>query len=245
MSLIIGRNPVIEALKSGRPIEKILILHGSHGKPVDTIRALARERRIQCIEVNKQKFRDLTKSDSSQGVAAMIPVKEYEDLDDLLDRLSGLTLGEKPLVLLLDEITDPHNTGALIRTAECAGVHGVIVPRHHSASMTETIGKASAGAIEYIPVSKVTNLAAAIDRLKEEGYWIIGTDESGDKRFDEVEYTGATAIVIGSEGKGMRRLIREKCDFLVRIPLKGRIASLNASVAGAIVMFEAARQRGF
>jgi 23S rRNA (guanosine2251-2'-O)-methyltransferase len=245
MSLIIGRNPIIEALKSGRPIDKIIILHGCHGKPIDTIRAMARDKRIQCVEVNKKKFQEITRSDASQGIAALVPVKEYADLEDLLDRLSHLPSGENPLVLVLDEITDPHNAGALIRTAECAGAHGVIVPRHHSASMTETISKTSAGAIEHLPVSKVVNLASTIDRLKEAGFWIIGTDAEADRRFDEVDYTGATAVIIGSEGKGIRRLIKEKCDFLVRIPLKGKISSLNASVAGAIVMYEAAKQRGF
>ncbi len=245
MSVIVGRNPVIEALKSGRTIEKIVILHGSHGKPVSIIRSLADSRRIKCVEVNREKFREITSSDATQGVAAIVPVKQYDDLEDVLYRLSNLPPDEKPLLLLLDEITDPHNMGALIRTAECAGIHAVVIPKHHSAPLTDTISKTSAGAIEHIALCKVTNLAQTIDSLKEKSFWIIGTEGTGGTNYDAADYRHATAIVVGSEGRGMRRLVREKCDQLVRIPLKGKIQSLNASVAGAIVMYEAAKQRGW
>lgn len=241
--LIIGRNPVIEALKANRPIEKIIIQRGSRGRPVQVIKSLAKKNGVIVTEVDKQKFRSLTQSESAQGVAAVAGIKEYDDLEPLLEKISSKSGDEKPFLLILDEITDPHNTGALIRTAECAGVDGVILPKHHSASLTDTVLKTSAGAVEHIPVTRVTNVANTLDRLKEDGYWIVGTDSAAGKHYDAIDYTSPIAIIIGAEGKGMRRLVKEKCDFLVRIPLKGKIESLNASVAGAIMMYEAVRQR--
>ena len=240
---IIGRNPVIEALKAKRPIEKILILRGSHGKPIQMIKSLARENGVIVTEVDKHKFRSLTQSESAQGVVAIAGVKEYDDLDTLLENISSASGAKRPFLLILDEITDPHNIGALIRTAECAGVDGIILPKHHAASLTDTVLKTSAGAVEHIPVSRVTNVANTIDRLKEDGYWIVGADGTADKLYDEIDFTLPVAIIIGAEGKGMRRLVKDKCDFLVRIPLKGKIESLNASVAGAIIMYEVVRQR--
>lgn len=242
-TIISGRNPVIEALKAGRPIEKIFILRGSHGKPVGIIKSLARKNNVVVTEVDKQKFKELTGSDAAQGVAALAGVKEYADLDDILARIASESRDEKPFILILDEITDPHNTGALIRTAECAGVDAIVLPKHHSASLTETVLKTSAGAVEHIPVARVTNIAGTLDRLKDDGYWIIGTDGSAENRYDGIDYTSPIALIIGAEGKGMRRLVKEKCDFLVRIPVKGKIQSLNASVAGGVVMYEVVRQR--
>ncbi len=242
-NLIIGRNPVIEALKANRPVEKVIIQRGSYGKPVQIIKSLAKKNGIIVTEVDKQKFRIYTQSESAQGVAAVAGIKEYDDLEPLLEKISSKGGDEKPFLLILDEITDPHNIGALIRTAECAGVDGVILPKHHSASLTDTVLKTSAGAVEYIPVTRVTNIANTLDRLKEDGYWIVGADGGAEKIYDTIDYTSPTAIIIGAEGKGMRRLVKEKCDFLVKIPLKGKIESLNASVAGAIIMYEAVRQR--
>lgn len=242
-NLIIGRNPVVEALKANRPIEKIILQHGTHGKPIQIIKSLAKKNGVIITEVDKQKFRSLTHSDAAQGVAAIAGVKEYEDFDKLLHTLSSKASSDKPFLLILDEITDPHNIGALIRTAECAGADGIVLPKHHAASLTETVMKSSAGAIEYIPVTRVTNIANTIDQLKSDGYWIVGTDPSAEKLYNEIDYTSSLAIIIGSEGKGMRRLVKEKCDFLVKIPIRGKIESLNASVAGAIIMYEVVRQR--
>ncbi len=242
-NLITGRNPVIEALKANRPIEKIFILRGSHGKPIGVIKNLARKNNIVVTEVDKHKFKELTDIETAQGVAALAGVKDYENLDSLLEKTAGKQGEEKPFLLILDEITDPHNIGALIRTAECAGVDGIILPKHHAASLTDTVVKTSAGAVEHIPVSRVTNIANTLERLKEDGYWIIGTDGEAEKQYNEIDYTSPVAVIIGAEGKGMRRLVKEKCDFLVRIPLRGKIDSLNASVAGAIVMYEVVRQR--
>jgi len=242
-TIITGRNSVIEALKANRPIEKIFILRGSHGRPIGIIKNLARQNNIVVTEVDKHKFKELTGSDVAQGVAALAGVKEYDDLDAILDRIASATRDEPPFLLILDEITDPHNIGALIRTAECAGVDTIVLPKHHSASLTDTVMKTSAGAVVHIPVARVTNIANTLDRLKSGGYWIIGTDGAAEKRYDEIDYSLPIALIIGAEGKGIRRLVKEKCDFLVRIPVKGRIESLNASVAGAIVMYEAVRQR--
>lgn len=242
-NIIIGRNSIIEALKAHRPIEKIILQRGVHGRPIQIIRSLAQQNGVIVTEVDKQKFRSIADSDAAQGVVALVGVKEYEDFDSLLEKIASRTTKEKPFLLVLDEITDPHNIGALIRTAECAGVDGVILPKHHAAPMTETVHKTSAGAIEHIPITRVTNIARILDRLKENGYWIVGADSDAEHQYHEVDYTSAIAIVIGSEGRGVRRLVKEKCDYLVRIPVKGKISSLNASVAGAIIMYEVVRQR--
>jgi 23S rRNA (guanosine2251-2'-O)-methyltransferase len=243
-TLIIGRNPVIEALKAGRPIEKVLIQRGCHGRPVATIRKLARERGIPVSETDKRAFNELAGTDTAQGVAAIAGQKEYDDLDSLLNRAAAdPQVGKNPILIILDGIEDPHNVGALIRTAECAGVNGVILPRHHSAPLTGAAVKASAGAIEYMAIARVANIADTIERLKKEGYWIVGTDGGADTRYDEIGYALPVALVIGAEGKGIRRLVKEKCDYLVRIPLKGKIGSLNASAAGAVIMYEVVRQR--
>lgn len=239
--IIFGRNPVIEALKAGTLIEKILVLYGVRGGAIEKIQRLAKQHNVPCVEASKQKFRELASDEITQGVVALVGTKQYVDVEDLL-AVSGRR-GEMPFLLVLDEIEDPQNLGALVRTAECAGVHGVVIPKHHAASVSSSVARASAGAIEYMPVAKVTNIAICLDRLKEKGVWVIGAAADGDRLFTEVDYTMPVALVVGSEGKGIRKLVKEKCDFLVKIPLYGKIASLNASVAGALLMYEVVRGR--
>jgi len=240
-TIIYGKQPVLEALKSETPIEKLLILHGMRTEALKSILHLARQKGIPITEVNADRLHDLGTDEHSQGVVALIAEKEYVEIDELL-RLAR-TRNEQPFIVILDEIVDPHNVGALIRTAECSGVHGVVIPKHHSVSINETVAKTSAGASLHLPVARVTNLVQTMEMLKSQGVWIVGLDMNGDKVYDEVDYTGAVAIVIGNEGKGIRRLVRENCDFLIRIPMYGKIESLNASVSGALVMYEAARGR--
>jgi 23S rRNA (guanosine2251-2'-O)-methyltransferase len=240
--IIVGRKPVIEALKAGTPIEKIVLLAGIHGKPIDELKHLARQKRVAFQEANRQQFRDLANDQMTQGVVALVPEKYiYASVEKILD--AAAQRNEKPFILILDEIEDPHNLGALIRNAECAGAHGVIIPKHHSASVNSTVVKTSAGATAHIAIAEATNIVNTIGDLKKEAFWIVGLDESGDKLYDKIDYTSPIAVVVGNEGKGIRRLVKEHCDFLVRIPLRGKIESLNASVAGALVMFEVARQR--
>lgn len=238
---IIGRKPVLEALKSRQSVQKILIQFGTHGKVIDDIRALAKRLGIPVSEMDRQKFESMADPASAQGIAAVLDSKVYVEIEDILE--VAKQQGQAPFVLILDEIEDPHNLGALIRTAECAGVHGVILPKHHSAQVNETVVKASAGASVHIPFARVANIVQAMELLKENGVWVIGTDSAGEKTYYEADYSGPIAVVVGNEGKGIRRLVKEKCDFLVRIPLRGKIESLNASVAGALVMFEVAKQR--
>lgn len=240
-NLIAGRQPVLEALRADTPLEKIYILFGAHGGVLQQIEQLARRRGVPVKQIDKQRFAELSSGANAQGVFAIAASKQYVEIEDLL-RLAE-EKGEKPFLLILDEIEDPHNLGALIRTAECAGVHGVILPRHHSASLNETVIKASAGAALHLPVAKVTNIATTIDDLRKQGVWIVGTEMDAPRLYTDVDYTGGLGIVVGNEGKGMRRLVREKCDFLVKIPMYGKIESLNASVAGALLLFEAAKHR--
>lgn len=240
--LITGRKPVIEALRSGAAIERIVLLPGVHGKPIEEIKALAARRRIAVVEAERHHFRELAHDQMTQGVVAVLQRRHtYASLETILERAA--TSGEKPFVLILDEIEDPQNLGALIRSAECAGVHGVIVPKHHSAPVNATVVKASAGATAHMPVAEVTNIVNTIEELKKKDFWITGLDGAAEKLYNTADYRTAIAIVVGNEGRGLRRLVKEHCDFLVRIPLYGKIQSLNASVAGALVMFEVARQR--
>jgi len=241
MSTIIGRKPVLEALRAGTIIDRIVLQAGVVGRPIEDIRALAGERGIHVLEADKNRLRELGDDATTQGVVAFIAEKEPASLEVVLQ--ISRTRNETGFVLLLDEIEDPQNLGALIRTAECAGVHGVVLPRHRAAHVTGAVAKASAGATEHMTVAQVTNLVTAIERLKEEGYWVIGLDAEGDRSYTTVDYTTPVALVVGNEAKGLRRLVREHCDFLVKIPLRGRIASLNASVAGALVMYEVVRGR--
>ncbi|MBI3111638.1 MAG: 23S rRNA (guanosine(2251)-2'-O)-methyltransferase RlmB [Ignavibacteriales bacterium] len=240
-NILTGRQPVLEALKSGNALEKVFILFGTHGSAIQQIRRLARQRGVPVGEVDKERFKSISDDPAAQGVAAVVGVKTYVDVEEILS--VAKERGESPFLLVLDEIEDPHNLGALIRTAECAGVHGVIIPKHHSASVNQTVAKTSAGAALHLPVARVTNIVQTLESLKEAGCWIVGTDMAGDRRYDAVDLNGPIVIVVGSEGRGMRRLVKEKCDFLVTIPMYGRIGSLNASVAGALVLYEAARKR--
>jgi 23S rRNA (guanosine2251-2'-O)-methyltransferase len=239
--IITGRQPVLEALKAGTPIQKIVLLAGSQGRVVDDLRKLARDRNVSCEEVDRRAFGEIAPDAVTQGVVAIVPSRNQPSLEDLLEAVTRR--GAPGFLLVCDEIEDPQNLGALVRTAECAGAHGIVVPRHHSAPISSTVVKASAGATEHLPIAEVTNVTRALQSLKEAGYWVVGLAGEGDRIYTEIDYRGPIAVVVGNEGRGIRRLVREQCDFLARIPLHGRIASLNASVAGALVLFEAARQR--
>lgn len=236
--LIIGRNPVREALRSGREVDTVYVT-GSSG--LGEIRALARSCGAVVKTVSEQKLTQMAQGGAHQGVAATIACASYATLEDLLE--VSRSKGTKPFLIICDGIEDPHNLGAIIRTAETAGADGVIIPKRRSAMLTATVHKTSAGAASYVPVARVPNLVAAIDRLKEEGVWIYGTDMDG-TLYTETSFDGGAALVIGSEGAGMSRLVKEKCDFLVKLPMMGRIMSLNASVAAGIFMYEIVRQRG-
>jgi 23S rRNA (guanosine2251-2'-O)-methyltransferase len=239
--IIAGRNPVIAALQSETAIEKIYILRGVQGAQIQKIRTLARQKGIPCIEIDRHKFREIVSDTTTQGVAALVGSKTYVEIQDILN--VATSKNESPFIAILDEIEDPHNLGAIIRTAECAGVHGVIISKHHSASITTAVAKSSSGAIEFMPVAKVTNIANTIDELKTLGIWVVGTIAEAEKNYTEIDYESPIAIVIGSEGSGIRRLVKEKCDFLVKIPMFGKTESMNASVAAALVMYEVVRKR--
>jgi 23S rRNA (guanosine2251-2'-O)-methyltransferase len=240
-TIIAGRKPVMEALKSGTTIEKIVFLVGVQGNVIHELRDLALKRGVPVTQANKQQFRELAIDETTQGVVAIVTTRKFAGLDQILE--IPARRGEKGFLLILDGIEDPQNLGALVRTAECTGVHGIILPKHHSAPVSSAAVKASAGATEYVAMTEVTNIAATLEELKKAGYWIVGLDGESDRLFTDVDYTTAIALVIGSEGKGIRRLVREHCDHLVRIPLFGRIESLNASVAGALAMYEVTRKR--
>lgn len=239
--IIAGRKPVLEALRAGTAIEKIVFLLGVQGKVMMDIKSLAEQKGVQVLEAAKQQFRELASDVTTQGVVAVVPTKKYVDINDIL--AIARERSEQAFVLILDEVEDPHNLGALVRTAECAGVHGVVIPKHHAASVTTSVVKASAGATEHMAMAEVPNIASTLRQLKDEGFWIVGLDSAGEKLYTQVDYTTAIAIVVGNEGRGIRRLVRENCDFLVNIPLYGKLESLNASVAGALVMYEVAKQR--
>ena len=243
--IIMGRNAVREAIKSGRSIDKIFVVKEADGS-LREILGMARDAKVQIREVEKFKLDEMClpfghggKSGNHQGIVAQVPGVEYCDISDIL--AVAKERGEKPFIILLDGIEDPHNLGSIIRSAECAGAHGVIIPKRRSASVTAAASKSSAGAVEYMKVARVANLGGAIDRLKDEGLWIAGADMSG-APMGKCDLKGAIGLVIGSEGDGMSKLIREKCDFTVSIPMCGHIDSLNAAVAAAILMFEKKRQ---
>lgn len=237
--LIVGRNPVMEALKSGRPIDSVLVSNES-GASNGRIIALCRQNSIVVKTVNQAKLNAMCAGMNHQGIAAIAAVHEYAQVEDIFELAKAR--GEAPFIIILDEINDPHNLGAIIRTAEAAGAHGVVVPKRGAAGLTAAVDKAACGALEYLPVARVPNLASLIDSLKEKGIWIYGADMDG-KFYYDTDFTGACAIVIGSEGYGISRLIREKCDFLVSLPMRGKISSLNASVAAGILMYEVSHRR--
>lgn len=235
---IIGRNPVIEALKSNTPIDTIYI--DGNGGSLGLIRRLAKEKNIVVKDAQDKKLSQLAGGASHQGVVAVGAFGEYVSVEDILE--VSRKKGTKPFIIICDEIEDPHNLGAIIRTAETAGADGIIIPKRRSASLNATVAKTSAGAISYVPVARVSNLASCIDTLKENGVWIYGTDASGSD-YCQTDFTGSIALVIGSEGFGISRLIQKKCDFMVKLPMYGKINSLNASVASGIFMYEVVRQR--
>ena len=236
-----GKNAVMEALKAGRPLDKIYIARGEQDKALRFIAQKGKAAGAVISEVDRRKLDAMSVTHAHQGVIAVAAVREYASVSDIL--ALAREKGEAPLVVVCDEISDPHNLGAIIRTAECAGAHGVIIPKHRSAGVTAVVEKTSAGAVEHMAVARVGNLAAALKELQDAGVWIFGTAADGDRSLWEADLKGPAALVIGSEGSGMSRLTRESCDFLVSIPLRGKVCSLNASNAAAIVLYEAVRQR--
>ncbi|WP_130807993.1 23S rRNA (guanosine(2251)-2'-O)-methyltransferase RlmB [Senegalia massiliensis] len=237
-----GRNPVIEALKSGREIEKIFIEDGNKTGSINEIKKLAKSRGIIIQYVHKNKLNQISSTNSHQGVIAISSSHTYKNIEDVF--ALAKRRNEDPFIIILDEIKDPHNLGSIMRTAECVGAHGIIIPKRRSVGLTSTVAKTSAGAIEYMPVVKVPNIANTIDVLKQEGVWIYGADMDGSADYYNMNLTGPIGIVIGSEGSGIGRLVKEKCDDLVKIPIKGKVSSLNASVAASIIMYDVNRQRG-
>ena len=239
--LIEGRNAVTEALRAGTPIDKIFIARGETDKTLGHIASTARAAGVVVVEADRRKLDYMSATKAHQGVIALAAVREYASVEDILS--AARERGEAPLLVVCDEISDPHNLGAIIRTAECAGAHGVIIPKRRSAGLTSIVGKTSAGAVSYVPVARVPNIPALLEQLQKEGVWVFGTAAEGTTTLYSADLKGPAAIVIGSEGEGMTRLVREKCDFLVSIPMKGKISSLNASAAAAILLYEAVRQR--
>ena len=239
--VIEGRNAVIEALRSGVTMDKIYIMKGETDATLGHIASTARGKGIVVVDADRRKLDGMSRTHSHQGVIALAAVREYATVESML--ASAAQKGENPLLIVCDEISDPHNLGAIIRTAECAGAHGVIIPKRRSAGLTAVVGKTSAGAVSYMPVARVPNVSALLKDLKKQGVWVFGTAADGNTDLYHADLKGPAAIVIGSEGDGMSRLVTEHCDFLVSIPMKGHISSLNASAAAAILMYEAVRQR--
>ena len=239
--IIEGRNAVAEALRAGTPIDKVFLLKGEVDLPLRQLANQARQQGAVLAEVDRHKLDAMSRTHAHQGIVAVAAVREYASVEDLLQ--AARDRGEPPLLVVCDELSDPHNLGAVIRTAECAGAHGVIIPKRRSAGLTAVVAKTSAGAVSHVPVARVPNLPALLDELKEAGVWVFGTAADGDRLLYDADLKGPAAIVIGSEGTGMGRLVAEKCDFKVRIPMKGRLNSLNASAAAAIMLYEAVRQR--
>lgn len=236
-----GRNAVIEALRAGRAIDKIFIAKGDVDQTLGHIASRARAAGVVVVEADRRKLDAMSRTHAHQGVIALCAVKEYDTVADIL--AVAHERGEPPFVIVCDEISDPHNLGAIIRSAECAGAHGVIIPKRRSAGLTAVVDKTSAGAAEHIAIARVPNLSAAIAELKKNGLWVYGAAAEGASPLWQTDLTGPVCLVIGSEGDGIGRLVRENCDFLVSIPLKGRISSLNASAAAAVLMYEVLRQR--
>jgi len=242
-SYIYGRNPVLEWLRAGYPAEKLLVSRELGGVALQEISKLAAAGPILVESLPRNELARVAGSDNHQGVAARVTLPDYVEVDDILATAAGRN--EPPLIALLDCIQDPHNFGAILRTAEGAGVHGVLIPKDNAAPMTPAVFKASAGAAAHVAVARITNLSRTMAELKEKGFWFTGADEEGSKLYTELDLRGPTGLVLGSEGKGLRRLVREECDFVARIPLRGKVSSLNVSVAAALLFFEARRQRGF
>lgn len=240
MNMIIGRKPVLEALNSNEEIEQVYILFGQQGGIINAIRVAAKKRGIKCNQIPLERFKTYSPDKNAQGVIALKQDFKFSSLDKILSEAKKSAF---PLILILDEIQDPHNVGAILRSAECSGVNGVILTKHHSATITSTVTKVSAGATEHLKICQVNNLSQTIDELKEKGFWIVGSSLENAKNYTEVDYKIPIALVVGNEEKGIRKLTASKCDFLVKIPMSGKIQSLNVSVATGILLFEILRQR--
>ena len=239
--VIEGRNAVIEALRAGESIDKIYLQKGETDKTLGHIASKARAAGVVVVEADRRKLDAMSRTHAHQGVIALAAVREYVSVESILS--AAAEKGEPPLIVVCDEISDPHNLGAVIRTAECAGAHGVVIPKRRSAGLTAVVAKTSAGAVAHMPVARVPNIPSLLKDLKKRGVWVFGTAASGDTELYEADLKGPAAVVIGSEGSGMTRLAMENCDVLVRIPMRGRLNSLNASAAAAILLYEAVRQR--
>ena len=235
-----GRNPVIEAFRAGRTVDKLYVLDGCQDGPVKTILREAKKRDTMVKFVKKERLDQLSETGKHQGVIAMTAAYDYAEVEDILE--AAKAKGEPPFILLLDNIEDPHNLGAIIRTANLAGAHGVIIPKNRAVGLTATVARTSAGALHYTPVAKVTNLARTIDDLKKQGMWFVCADMGGTQMYD-LDLKGPMGLVIGNEGDGVSKLVREKCDFIASIPMQGDIDSLNASVAAGVLAYEIVRQR--
>lgn len=239
MKKIFGRKPILEALKADENIEQIYVSYGQKGDIIAKIKNLAKKNGVKYSEVSTSKFREIDPGKNTQGIIALKSDRKYYSIDELLK-----SLNKNPLLLLLDSIQDPHNLGAILRTAECAGVDAVVITTHNSAPITDTAEKISAGAVSHLKICKVNNLSNTISILKDEGFWITGTAlAENSKEFTEIDYTGSTAIIMGNEEKGLKSLVAKNCDFLAKIPMQGQIQSLNVSVATGIILFEALKQR--
>lgn len=239
-TIIEGRNAVIEAFRAGRPIDRLFVLDGAQDGPIQTIRREAKKRGTFVRFVTKERLDQLSQTGKHQGVIAYVAAYEYAKVEDILD--AARAKNEPPFIILLDNIEDPHNLGAIVRTANLAGAHGVIIPKNRAVGLTAAVARTSAGALNYTPVARVTNLAKTMDELKKEGLWFVCADMDGTTMY-ELDLTGPIGLVIGSEGDGVGRLVKEKCDFVASIPMKGNIDSLNASVAAGVLAYEIVRQR--
>ena len=236
-----GRNAVLELLESGKDINKIYITKGEKHGSITKIIAKAKERKIVTVEVEREKINQMAQTENAQGVIAIVPPFDYCEVEDILNEAKSKN--EKAFILILDGIEDPHNLGSIIRTAETAGVHGIIIPKRRAVSVNSTVNKASAGAVEHMKIARVTNITDAIDELKRVGLWICGTDINAEKYYYNQDLTGPLGIVIGNEGKGISEKVKKNCDFNVKIPMKGKITSLNASVSTGIIVYESVKQR--
>ena len=236
-----GRNSVLELLQSGKDINKIFITRGERHGSINKIIAIAKERKVMVVEKDKKQMNQMAQNENDQGVIAIVPPFEYCEIEDILEEAKNRN--EAPFVLILDGIEDPHNLGSIIRTAETAGVHGIIIPKRRAASVNSTVNKVSAGAVEHMKIARVTNITDSINKLKENGLWICGTAIDTDKYYYNQDLTGSIGIVIGNEGEGMSDKVKKNCDFLVKIPMKGKVTSLNASVSAGIIIYEAVEQK--
>ncbi|KUO49920.1 MAG: RNA methyltransferase [Desulfitibacter sp. BRH_c19] len=236
-----GKNSVLEALKAGREVNKIFIGENlTKDRVLSTIISIAKKNKIPVQNVGKTKINDLAETNNHQGIIAMVAAKEYASLEEIIQKKP---LSESPIILMVDGIEDPHNLGAIIRTCDAVGVAGVVIPNRRNVGLTGIVSKASAGAVEYVSVARVTNLSQTIDALKEAGFWVVGCEASGEKTIYEVDLKMPLVLVVGGEGKGISRLVQEKCDFLTKLPMVGNISSLNASVAASVCLYEALKQR--